>query len=405
MRKQKTKNEKQVKKSKEKSYISQKIYDSLPEEEKENYIPVNPKRERFPRFAIISFTFSGIMLIVYIISCINPKFADFFNLNIASFFRQLLSALSGIFPISLAEIMVILLPIIFGLIIFFIIKYRIATVKMAWMTTISLVSVLTFVLSLFALTLGTGYKGTPIADKLNLKQENISVSELHDSSVYLADKLSELSESIEYSDDGSSLMPYTFSEMNDKLILAYDKFQSDYDFIKNFNSRLKPVMLSELLSYTHITGMYSYFTGEANINISFPDYCIPYTSAHELAHQRGISREDEANMVAFLVCISSDDPYIQYSGYLNMYEYMANALYSSNKESYYDVVKHLNDKSIGELKAYNKFFEKYKDSTASHVSSAVNDTFLKVQGTEGEKSYGMVVDITVAYFKDKNIIK
>ena len=53
-----------------------------------------------------------------------------------------------------------------------------------------------------------------------------------------------------------------------------------------------------------------------------------------------------------------------------------------------------------EMAAYSVFFTKYANSTASTVTGAVNDTFLKLQGTEGTKSYGMVVDLAVAYFKD-----
>jgi len=51
--------------------------------------------------------------------------------------------------------------------------------------------------------------------------------------------------------------------------------------------------------------------------------------------------------------------------------------------------------------AYSDFFEKYRDSVASEVSGVVNDTFLTIQGTEGSASYGMVVDLAVAYYKDK----
>ena len=50
-----------------------------------------------------------------------------------------------------------------------------------------------------------------------------------------------------------------------------------------------------------------------------------------MAHQRGIAREDEANFIAFLVCMASDDPYIRYSGYLEVYEYVASSLYSDDR--------------------------------------------------------------------------
>ena len=52
-----------------------------------------------------------------------------------------------------------------------------------------------------------------------------------------------------------------------------------------------------------------------------------------------------------------------------------------------------------EMQAYSAFFDKYRDSTASKVSETVNNTSLILQGTEGTKSYGMVVDLAVAYYK------
>ena len=144
--------------------------------------------------------------------------------------------------------------------------------------------------------------------------------------------------------------------------------------------------------------MYTYYTGETNINTNFPDYTIPFTSAHEMAHQRGFAREKEANFVAFLVCEASNDPYIRYSGKLSMLEYILNALYSEESDLYYEIFYLLDIKVRCELVAYSDFFDTYRDSTASEISSAVNDTYLKSQGqTEGEKSYGLVVDLAVAY--------
>jgi hypothetical protein len=135
--------------------------------------------------------------------------------------------------------------------------------------------------------------------------------------------------------------------------------------------------------------------------VNFPDYTIPYTAAHELAHQRGIAREDEANFVAFLVCIDADDPYIRYSGYLNVYEYVANALWKADKDLYYKAVAHLNSEVKAEMTAYNRFYDKYKESTVSQVSGTINNSYLQSQGTPGTKSYGMVVDLTVAYYKNR----
>jgi hypothetical protein len=53
----------------------------------------------------------------------------------------------------------------------------------------------------------------------------------------------------------------------------------------------------------------------------------------------------------------------------------------------------------GELIAYSEFFDRYRETVVSEVSGAINDTYLKLQGTEGSKSYGRVVDLAVAWYK------
>src|SRR2546421_2599 len=71
------------------------------------------------------------------------------------------------------------------------------------------------------------------------------------------------------------------------------------------------------MSHLGLSGFYMPFTGEPNFNAAQPDFDLPYVVAHEKAHQRGFAREDEANFIAFVVCVNSTNPYVRYSGYLN----------------------------------------------------------------------------------------
>ena len=64
------------------------------------------------------------------------------------------------------------------------------------------------------------------------------------------------------------------------------------------------------MSYTEITDIYT-LTMEANVNVDVPDY-TPFTMCHEMAHQRGFMREDEANY-RYLVGMSSDNVELMYS--------------------------------------------------------------------------------------------
>ena len=362
------------------------------------------KYEKVPLWSKIALILAAVCAVIYLISCFSQKFADMFNIHVSFIFRFLLAQISNILPFSLAEAILISLPILLFLTIRYLWLFCCNTRKATKVSIICIFSVASMFFSSFVLTFATGYRGTGLEEKLDIESEAVDAEDLYLSAEYIAEKINYLSKQISYSDDGFSQMPYSLNEMNTKLIAAYDTFSQEHGFIKNYSSRLKPVMLSEAMSYAHITGIYTFFTGESNININFPDYTIPYTAAHELAHQRGIAKEDEANMIAFLVSIKSDDPYIQYSAYVNMYEYVANALYRADRKLFKKVNSKLETNVYKEQVAYSKFFDKYEKSVTAQVSGAVNDVYLKGQGTEGKKSYGMVVDLTVAYLKSQALI-
>lgn len=380
--------------------IDSKEFFLLSDEEKKLYEKHNDKYEKIPLWSKIALIVAAISIILYIIICLSQPFADMFNEYVGGFFRFIFAQITNLLPFSLSEAALILSPVILFLIIRYVWKHRCNTRRATIVTLICILSVALSFLSSFILTFSAGYRTSELDDRLGIEREKIDKYDLYNTAEYLVEEINELAPMIDYGSDGFSIMPYSFNEMNDKLIVAYGTFADEHDFINNFYSRIKPVLLSEAMSYAHITGIYTYFTGESNVNIGFPDYTLPYTAAHELAHQRGIAREDEANMMAFLVSLCSDDTYIRYCAYVNMYEYVANALYRADKDMFIEVDQKLDQCVINEQLAYSAFFKKYSQSITSQVSGTVNDIYLQSQGTEGSKSYGMVVDLTVAYLKN-----
>lgn len=360
-----------------------------------------PKKQRL--FPIYLYVLWGILLLsiaVYVAALNSTEFADFYNRYPGAFVRAVLAHLTNLLPISLTELIIILLPSIVAVSILYIVRRCHPTGRSTLVFCVSLVTCASMFFSSFVLGFGCGYHGSTLDVKMDLDKKDVAPKELELTSRWLADAVSREAANVEFEEKSFSVMPYSLSQMNSKLLSAYDKVCEEYQFIQKLTSRVKPVMLSEAMSYTHITGVYTYFTGEANLNVNFPDYTLPFTAAHELAHQRGIAREDEANFVAFLVCINSDDPYIRYSGYLNMFEYVAPKL-SAQKDVYNEVFKSLPNTVKYELVAYSEFFDRYRDSVAGEVSESVNNSYLQMQGTVGTKSYGMVVDLTVAYYRAK----
>ncbi|MBQ9086734.1 MAG: DUF3810 domain-containing protein [Clostridia bacterium] len=355
---------------------------------------------RFPRFALVFYGIAVLSACLYAAFLCSTAFSDWFNRHVSSLLRALLAHLTNWIPFSLGEFLVImLLPVAIVLVCFGIRRYA-DSWRGVGIFCGSLLSVAALVFSLFTVGFAPAYRGSSLDKKLGIDRRDVSAEELYETALILSEQVTAEKERISYSSvTRFSIMPYNYAEMNDKLLEAYDRVCDQYDFVQRLNSRLKPVMLSEAMSYTHITGVYSFFTGEANINVAFPDYTVPYTAAHELSHQRGIAREDEANFMAFLVCLESEDPYIRYSGYLNLLEYVLSALSSASPEGYRQVYAALPGEVLGEMAAFSSFFEQYRHSVASEVSETVNNTFLVMHGTEGTKSYGMVVDLAVAYYR------
>ena len=368
-----------------------------------------PKKMRIPIFSIVLLTIAALCIPLFIIFLCFPTVSDFFNMNISPVIRGALSYLTTWIPFSLAELLLLLSPILVIVIVGIGIKKYSDSWRNVGVFCVIMLSIASYVFTTYTLGFVPAYHGSTLDKKMDLDKQKVSMEELYDTAMILSDKLSEEYEHIIYAGDGASVMPYGYNELNDKLMDAYEKACKKYDFISPLKSNIKEVMLSEPMTYTHISGVYTFFTGEANLNVNFPDYILPYTAAHEFAHQRGIAREDEANFVAFLVCMESDDHYIRYSAYLNVYEYVANALYSADhtadKVNYNKVLLSLPYGTRTDMSAYYTFFQKYQKTMISEVSGTVNDTFLNINGVEeGSKSYGMVVDLAVAYYKKANTV-
>ena len=75
------------------------------------------------------------------------------------------------------------------------------------------------------------------------------------------------------------------------------------------------------------------------------------------------------------------------------------ALYRANGSTYRDIMRTLDGRVLGELRAYATFFEEFENSAAANVSDTVNDAYLKLNGNEaGSESYSLVVELAVAYY-------
>ena len=353
-----------------------------------------------PPILPISFAAACVTLVIYLIAGANPQFADGVNRWYGGFLRIVTAKLTSVLPFSLAEGLLMASPILLAVLIVYAVRCAKHSMRAGIRYVCVLLSVICLLFALFVPTLGIGSLASPLSERLGFAEEKVSPEQLAETMQWAIDEANRLCNDVDFAFGGASVMPFdNYNLMCRDLMIGYERLHRDHPVFWQFSSSVKPVILSEPMSYTHITGIYTFFTGESNLNINFPDYSLPFTAAHELAHQRGFAREKEANFIAFLVCIHSDQPYTRYSGYVNLVEYLSNALYSADKALWEETFYTLDTRIRYEMQAYNEFYEKYKDNKAADISNAVNDTYLKVQGqTEGTKSYGLVVDLAVSYY-------
>lgn len=347
--------------------------------------------------------FSLICLVLLFIFRYNVAFSEFFVRRIAGPLRMCLGAVTSVFPFSLAESIIILLPVA---IILFYIKFYTDCKKDGSDACFTkyikiLLSIVLVLFDTFALTVAPSYYRAPLNENLGIENRDITPERLKNTAEIMAEMLNRDASQIYYGSDGQSYSRENFSELSEEIQNCFKKFSEKYDFIFPVGFRAKPIALSEPMTYLHVSGVYTYFTGEANININYPDYILPHTVAHEMSHARGVFNEGDANFVGFLVCLESDNPYVRYSGLMNIFPYVTNALYSADSEAYFEVMSKLTYSVYEEFDAFSEFFEKYSSSKAAEISGAVNDTFLKANGqTEGINSYGLVVDLAVNYLEE-----
>jgi hypothetical protein len=270
--------------------------------------PKHTKKRKIPLISLILLSIALISAIFLFIARSNSAFADTINKYPGGFIRAGLAFLTNIIPFSLAEFFIILIPIAATFLIVYAIKHKSSRWRDVLVYLTSLFAAVSLIFTLFIFSFGIGYHVPTLYERFDIPKDGVDADSLRTTAVKLATEVNRRTDFIEYSDDGSSIMPYALSEMNDKLMESYKTTSGELGFLQNFKSKIKPVLLSVPMSYTHTTGIYTFFTGEANINVDFPDYTIPYTSAHELAHQRGISRENEANFIAFLSACGLENP-------------------------------------------------------------------------------------------------
>ena len=256
-----------------------------------------------------------------------------------------------------------------------------------------LLTLLSSLYACFFFTLGVSYHGRGLGEKMGFE---VPPSLTEDELITLCLELSR-----EAQEHYPSAVPKP-RELSHRLDMAYADFCDEYGFVDSLHGTPKELLASGMWTRLGVMGFYSYCFGQTVVNTAFPAFAVTYTCAHEMAHQRGVGREDEANFIAYLALVGSDDGYLRYCGYAGMLEYALCALADISPELFAKLTSELHAGVRADIEALWSLVRESGSGRADRLTDALNDAYLKGNGTEGRASYGYALRLLAGYEESRN---
>ncbi len=314
----------------------------------------------------------------------NPAVAEAMTRGFSRGYIQVASFISGLIPfVSLTELVVIIIAIVSIILIILVIRdlVKIRPLKAISKFLTIPVMVLT-VIAMYSLSCQMAYNRKEMP--LPYYEGDVERTEYVDIYNFFADDVNLCASQLEFTDEGD-VKGYDLNETTKLVKEAYKIIIDDY-FASYFGA-VKPMMSSFIYREFQITGVSFNAFGEANINVLNTKVNFPLTIAHELAHTKGVMREDDANKLAFYVCLNSDSPYLRYSAYVSYFyqmRTMASGTYltESEREGLHPV-----DPAFNKTTSYLHNFWK-KHNLLGDIGEWFNNLYIKSSGVkEGTSSY------------------
>lgn len=272
------------------------------------------------------------------------------------------SVLFGWLPFSLGDVL-------YGLLVFILIlklyrwfrHWRANELPQGWLITalLQVFNGLLAVYVIFNLCWGLNYDRKDVSDQLQLNMKPYTGSELQEIDSLLLAKTNYWRN--QWVAAGAPV--YSSAQILEKGIAASRIASDSFSFLHARHLHIKSSLWGWLGNYTGFMGYYNPFTGESQVNTTIPAFLQPYTSCHELAHQMGFAKENEANFVGYLAASRSPEPYFRYSVYLDLFLYSNRTLFRADSIAARRHAKMLDSGVRADLNLWRRFAEQHRNPT------------------------------------------
>lgn len=302
----------------------------------------------------------------------------------------------GIVPFSLGDLLYAVLIILLIAWIVRRVSQKFKNPKIWLPDTLATLSVIYFCFHLFW---GFNYYRLPLHKSLEIEDD------------YTTEKLIKLTETLisqsnilhsQLAENDTVKVEYDFSkkELFDRTLQGYENLQKDFPELSYNGEALKRSLYSLPLTYMGFNGYLNPLTNEAQVNTIIVPYKIPTTASHEIGHQLGFAKENEANFIACLATMNHPDPYFRYSGFTFALSYCLSEIYRREPETVKEMTAKMNPGILKNYREVDEFWLKHTNPFEPIFQATYNRYLIVNNQSDGMKSYSYVVALLVNYFDD-----
>ena len=341
----------------------------------------------------------GLVVLIKLLA-LNPDWVErFYTYGIYPAISKILRALFGWLPFSVGDLFYFAVALYLIIRIIRFIRFRRRKEPGTYQVRSLFLKFITYLLAVyvwFNLAWGLNYDRRGIAGQLGLHVQPYTTTDL----IQLTQQLQNRLNASAY---GIDTLERVKLEKNAVLFeqgtLAYRQVFNTYPFLRYVNQSIKPSMFSHIGQYFGFTGYYNPFSGEAQLKTTVPVFLKPFIVTHEMAHQLGYAKENEANFVGYLACRRDTNLNFQYSVYLDLTLYALSELKERDSAAVKILKQHWNIRVIRDYKSYIDYLNKSENPIEPWIMKFYSG-FLKMNNQPGgTHTYNEVIATLIAYMK------
>ncbi len=315
------------------------------------------------------------------------------------FFSRILRVLTGWIPFSLGDLLYIaafLFLVIKAWKLIKLLARRRVKEYLSWILFRKYIRLVLWIYIVFNISWGLNYNRVGIAGQLGLQVQNYSKQEILQLTGLLLNKLNLYAAQIDTVDRAEVERPANLFKAG---VADFAQAERLYPFLQYSQPSLKVSIYSYLGHYFGFTGYINPFTAEAQLNINEPMFIKPFVLNHEIAHQVGYGKENEASFVSFLACKESANLHTKYSVYYEMFlsAFRESLVADSSLAKIFREKLHLR---VTRDRAFELNWRRQRKNNVQPLVTDFYDNYLRLNNQpKGMATYNEVIAWLIAYMK------